>query len=226
MSSSIGDKQLAAEAAVKYIQTGMTIGLGSGSTVNYMLEALAKRIKEGMDVKGIPSSVKTEKLARKLGIPLIGFSKATKIDLAIDGADEVNSSLQLTKGGGGSLVREKIIDVAATKLIIIVDYSKMVTHLGSFPLPVEVVPFGWEKTAERIAAFGCNPKLRKSDQDVFISDNHNYILDCQFDLIEQPEQLHEQLKQTVGVVETGLFVNMTDMVIAAKNGIIDTRHRG
>ncbi|MFU0789563.1 ribose-5-phosphate isomerase RpiA [Virgibacillus proomii] len=215
------DKRAAAKAAVAYVNSGMTIGLGTGSTVNYLLDELAKQIGQGLEVEGIPTSIKTEKLAREKGIPLTDFSETTKVDLAIDGADEVDSQLQLIKGGGGSLVREKIVAAAADQLIIIVDASKRVSKLGAFPLPIEVVPFGWEKTAERIAAYGCTPVLRKSGSDPFISDNGNYILDCLFQTIAQPEQLHQQMKQLVGVVETGLFLHMTDRLLVARNGIVD-----
>lgn len=215
------DKRAAAQAAAAYVNSGMTIGLGTGSTVNYLLDELGKRIRQGLEMEGIPTSIKTEKLAREKGIPLTDFSQTTKIDLAIDGADEVDSQLQLIKGGGGSLVREKIVAAAADQLIIIVDASKRVPKLGAFPLPIEVVPFGWEKTAERIAAYGCTPVLRKNGSDPFISDNGNYILDCLFQTISQPEQLHQQMKQLVGVVETGLFLHMTDRLLVARNGIVD-----
>ncbi|MBD1378918.1 ribose-5-phosphate isomerase RpiA [Metabacillus arenae] len=215
------DKQIAGEEAVKFIKDGMTIGLGSGSTVNWMLKKLGERVKEGLNIKGIPSSLKTERLANELGIPLTDFSEVAQLDLAIDGADEVDSRLNLLKGGGGSLVREKIVDMAAKELIIIVDRSKVVPQLGAFPLPVEVLPFGWELTARNIAKLGCEPIIRKKEDQVFVSDNGNYILDCKFSAIKQPEILHEDLKRIVGVVETGLFIGMGVKVIVAKNGEIE-----
>lgn len=215
------DKQIAAEASVKYIRDGMIVGLGSGSTVNYMLRKLGERVQQGLQIKGIPTSVKTEKLAKELGIPLTDFSETKQIDLAIDGADEVDSSLNLLKGGGGSLVREKIVDQAADELIIIADSSKVKSVLGNFPLPVEVVPFGYEKTMEYIAAFGCTPEPREKDGRVFISDNGNYILDCKFGLIENPVTLHKQLKSLTGVVETGLFPEMASKVILAREGKVE-----
>ncbi|MRH44484.1 ribose 5-phosphate isomerase A [Aquibacillus halophilus] len=215
------NKKIAGEEAVNYIKDGMTIGLGSGSTVNWMLKKLANRVKnEGLNIKGIPTSIKTELLAKDLGIPLTNFTDVEQIDLAIDGADEVDNNLNLLKGGGGSLVREKIVDAMAKKLIIIIDESKLVTHLGAFPLPIEILPFGWNITAKHIANFGCEPILRKKEEDVFVSDNGNYILDCKFDRILHPKSLHENLKLLVGVVETGLFVGMTDKVITARNGEI------
>jgi ribose 5-phosphate isomerase A len=215
------DKKIAGEEAVNFIKDGMTIGLGSGSTVNWMLRKLGELVKEGLQVKGIPSSLKTERLAKELGIPLTDFSKTSKIDLAIDGADEVDDQLNLLKGGGGSLVREKIVDDAAGELIIIVDGDKIVPQLGDFPLPVEVLPFGWEITAGNVSKLGCVPKLRETTDGVFVSDNGNYILDCKFDAIKQPKELHEELKQIVGVVETGLFINMASKVIVAKHGEIE-----
>ncbi|WP_163538948.1 ribose 5-phosphate isomerase A [Gracilibacillus sp. YIM 98692] len=216
------NKKIAGEEAVNEIKDGMTIGLGSGSTVNWMLKRLADRIeKEGLTIRGIPSSIKTECLARELGIPLTDFTEVEHIDLAIDGADEVDPQLQLLKGGGGSLVREKIVDTMAEKLIIIVDESKVVQQLGTFPLPIEVLPFGWNITAKQIALFGCVPTLRKKGKDVFISDNGNYILDCTFHNIMDPKALHEKLKLLVGVVETGFFIDMADKVIEGRNGKIE-----
>lgn len=216
----LNDKKLVAEAAVEYIKDGMTVGLGSGSTINWMLYKLGKRVKEGLHIKALPSSKKTERLAIELGIPLTDFSNTDRINLAIDGADEVDSGLNLLKGGGGSLVREKIIDAEAEKLVIIIDDSKKVSTLGDFPLPVEVVPFGWEITARNIAALGPVTSLRKQYGNIFVSDNGNYILDCKFGEITKPKKLHEVIKQIVGVVETGLFVGMADDLIMARNGRI------
>lgn len=215
------DKRLAAEKSVSYIKDGMTVGLGSGSTVNLLLQKLSERVKEGLDIRGIPSSLKTERLAKQLGIPLIDFSKTTHIDIAIDGADEVDKNLNLLKGGGGSLVREKIVDQAADELIIIVDSSKMVSALGTFPLPVEVLQFGVEMTATQIAALGCSTLLRKNEDCIFVSDNKNYILDCKFNRITNPEKLHEKLKLIPGVVETGLFPQMAHKVIVARDGMVE-----
>lgn len=217
------NKEIVGEEAANFIQDGMIVGLGSGSTVNWMLKKLGERMKqEGLKIKGIPSSLKTERLAQELGIPLTTFDEVEHIDLAIDGADEVDTRLNLLKGGGGSLVREKIVDAMAKELIIIVDESKLVTHLGAFSLPVEVVPYGWNITAKYIANLGCVPTLRKKENNVFVSDNGNYILDCPFDTILDPKSLHERLKSFVGVVETGLFVGMTSKVIVARDGKIET----
>jgi len=216
----LNDKQIAAEKAVEFINNGMTVGLGSGSTVNWMLKKLSERIQDGLQIRGIPSSLKTEKLAKELGIPLTDFSYVKKIDIAIDGADEVDEGLNLLKGGGGSLVREKAVDAIADELIIIVDKSKIVSQLGAFDLPVEVLPFGWEHTAVRISKLGCVPSLRKKDNQAFVSDNGNYILDCKFNRIQNSKQLHENIKRLIGVVETGLFPDMANKVIVSENGEI------
>lgn len=206
-------KRLVGEKAADYIKDGMTVGLGSGSTVYWTLKKLGEMIQQGMKVSGIPSSKRTEGWANEFCIPLIDFKDVEYLDIAIDGADEVDTNLNLSKGGGGSLLREKLVDEYARKLIIVVDESKMVNELGRFPLPVEIIPFGWEVTAKRIAKLGCVPKLRINDNEIFVTNNGNYIVDCQFESITKPTELHNQLKQLLGVVETGLFVDMTDVVI-------------
>ncbi|MGO4889198.1 ribose-5-phosphate isomerase RpiA [Anaerobacillus sp. MEB173] len=217
MLSNVEEKKKAVgEKAVEYIQDGMTIGLGSGSTVYWMLKKLGEQVRNGFRVRGVPSSLRTEGWAKEFGIPLVYFSEVSRLDLAIDGADEIDPQFNLTKGGGGSLLREKLVNDAADKLIIVADDSKLVNQLGAFPLPVEVVPFGWENTARKIAKLGCTTNLRKRDGEVFVSNNGNYIVDCDFGVITDPATLHQQLKLLLGVVETGLFINMTDIVIVAE----------
>lgn len=206
-------KKKAGERAADFIEDGMTIGLGSGSTVYWMMERLGELVERGLKIQGVPSSTRTEGWAKEFGIPLINLDFVPSIDLAIDGADEIDERLNLIKGGGGSLFREKIIDALAKKLIITVDKSKMVTKLGEFPLPIEVVPFGYEATARKISSVGCRVSIRKKNDRIFISDNGNYILDCEFSEIPYPKQLHSSLKSLIGVVETGLFIDMTDLVI-------------
>ncbi|WP_130859372.1 ribose-5-phosphate isomerase RpiA [Gracilibacillus phocaeensis] len=220
------DKQTAAEAAIDYIKDGMIVGLGSGSTVNYMIEALAERIqREGLSIQTIPASKKSEQLATELGVPLTSFSEYKRVDIAIDGADEVDSDFQLLKGGGGSLVREKLIAAAADYFVVIVDQSKLVRQLGAFPLPVEVVPFAWKVTEQHIQQLGCRTSRRYQGDHVFVSDNGNYIIDCSFEQITEPSELHQQLKTLTGVVDTGLFLNMADEVIAAEHGKLHIRKR-
>ncbi|WP_053218684.1 ribose-5-phosphate isomerase RpiA [Virgibacillus senegalensis] len=218
-------KKKAGKKAVDYIEDGMTIGLGSGSTVYWMMKQLGERIAQGLQVRGVPSSVRTEAWARKFGIPLAYFSEVNRLDLAIDGADEVDPDFQLIKGGGGSLLREKLVADAAKKLIIIVDESKQVQKLGNFPLPVEVVRFGWENTARKLSALGCNPKLRKVEGEAFVSNNDNYILDCSFDDLSKPKEIHQRLKLTLGVVETGLFIGMTNKVIVGRKRCVEVLER-
>jgi ribose 5-phosphate isomerase A len=210
-------KKAVGEKALKYVREGMTIGLGSGTTVYWMMKKLGELVDEGLKVRGVPSSLRTEGLAKEFGIPLVYFSEISRLDLAIDGADEVDTDLNLIKGGGGSLLREKIVNDAADQLIIVVDDSKLVQKLGAFPLPVEVVPFGWENTARKISKLGCTPKLRITDGETFVSNNGNYILDCEFTSISDPDGLHQKIKLILGVVETGLFLNMTDKVIVGED---------
>ncbi|WP_152655368.1 ribose 5-phosphate isomerase A [Oceanobacillus sp. CFH 90083] len=222
----ISDKQHAAERAVEYIKNGMILGIGSGSTVNYMLKQLARRIEvEGIQIKGIPASKKSEKLANELGIPLTTFAEHSHIDLAIDGADEIDEQLHLSKGGGGSLVREKMVDSIADYFIVIAGADKLVKKLGAFPLPVEVVPFGWEVTEKRLQKLGCKTSLRYQEDKTFISDNGNYIIDCQFETIAEPEKLHQEIKSLLGVVETGIFANMADEVIISEQGNLRSMKR-
>lgn len=206
-------KKAAGEKAAEFIQDGMTIGLGSGSTVYWLLKKLGELVEQGLTIKGIPTSLGTEDWAKEFNIPLTDFSQVQCLDIAIDGADEIDLNFNLIKGGGGALLREKLVGANAKKLIIIADETKMVTTLGKFPLPVEVVPFGWEVTAKRIAQLGTIPHLRKKEEKVFVTNNGNYILDCQFQSIPNPLVLHNQLKLLLGVVETGLFIGMTDTVI-------------
>ncbi|MCM3609919.1 ribose-5-phosphate isomerase RpiA [Planococcus sp. MERTA32b] len=208
-------KKAAAEKAVEYVEDGMVLGLGSGTTVYWLLKRLGELIDQGLNIKGIPSSLRTAGWAKEFGIPLTDFSEVETLDLAIDGADEIDPDFQLTKGGGGSLVREKLVNAHAKQVIIIADQSKMVDQLGSFPLPVEVLQFAWQRTADKITALGAKPVLRERDGEVFVSNNGNYILDCAFGSIENPHALHKELKLLLGVVETGLFIEMTDKVILA-----------
>ncbi|MFC0274551.1 ribose-5-phosphate isomerase RpiA [Metabacillus herbersteinensis] len=209
-------KKAVGEKAVEYVKDGMVLGLGSGSTVYWMLKKLGERVNEGLTIKGVPSSLRTEGWANEFGVPLVTLSEARRLDLAIDGADEVDPDFNLTKGGGGSLLREKLVNNAANRLIIVVDESKLVQRLGAFPLPVEIVPFGWENTAAKIAKLQCLPKLRKKDNEIFVTNNGNYIVDCEFSEITDPVGLHQSLKMILGVVETGLFIDMADLVLVGE----------
>ncbi len=212
--SAINGKKIAAGKAIGYIKSGMTLGLGTGSTAYWAIQGIGELVKNGLSVRAIATSKQSEALARELQIPLIPFSEIDHLDVTIDGADEVDEHLNLIKGGGGALLREKIVASATKFYIIIVDQSKLVTKLGKFPLPVEVTPFGWELTMRRLTALGCNPKMRMTDNKPFLTDNSHYILDCSFGSIDNPALLHEQVSGITGVMEDGFFINMADVVIA------------
>ncbi len=213
MTQPINKKKAAADKAVEYVKDGMYVGLGTGSTAYWAIHAISRLVREGMKIKAIATSMESDLLARELGIEMVTFADADHLDITIDGADEANENLDLIKGGGGALVREKIVADASEFYIIIADDRKLVSTLGSFPLPVEVVPFGWEMTRMRLKNLGCSTVLRSAGSEPFISDNANYIIDCSFGAIEQPAMLHQQLNLMPGVVDNGLFVNMADVVI-------------
>lgn len=214
----MNEKELVGVRAAEYIKDGMVVGLGTGSTAYYTIKKLGELVRNGLNIKGIPTSEQTAALAVEHGIKLVDFKDVERIDVAIDGADEFDADLNLIKGGGGALLREKIIATAASAFIVIADSSKGVNKLGDFPLPVEIVTFGAEMTSRKIAELGCEPKLRLSGTQPFITDNGNYILDCDFKQIESPEELEKQLNMIPGVVENGLFVNMARRLITIENG--------
>ena len=222
-------KAAAADAAAALVQDGMIVGLGSGSTAAFAVEALGRRVREGLKIAGIPTSETTSRQARALGIPVSSLAEHDHIDITIDGADEVEEgTLNLIKGHGGALLREKIVASATRNLVIVVDPSKLVPRLGSrVAVPLEVVPFGWQMAAARLRRLGTVPKIRlASDDTPFITDGGHYILDCEFGPIEDADKLERQLSTLVGVVEDGLFLGMTSTVIVGgENGvqIIDRR---
>jgi ribose 5-phosphate isomerase A len=207
-------KRMAAESAVTQVVDGMIVGLGTGTTGEFVLLALARRIREGLRITGVPTSEHTAARARELGIPLTELT--WPIDIAIDGADEVTrGTLHLIKGRGGALTREKIVAQAASRFLVVVDQTKMVDVLGTAPVPVEVVPFGWQATARRIEILGA--KLQRRD---FVTDNGNYILDCAFGLIDTPGSLAETLDHVAGVVEHGLFIGMSaELHVGGPSGV-------
>ncbi|MBN2066060.1 MAG: ribose-5-phosphate isomerase RpiA [Candidatus Thermoplasmatota archaeon] len=214
-------KKLAAEKAVKHVENGMIVGLGTGSTTEYALKELGRLVAKGLSIKGIPTSLHTRRMAKALNIPLTNLEECTEIDITIDGADEVDSNLNLIKGGGGALTREKIIAYHSKREIIVVDDSKVVKALGiDFPLPVEVVKFGWTATQKSLEEFGCKVSLRTIMNDPFITDNGNYILDCDFEHIDDAEQLESDLNHIPGVVENGLFIGLVDeVIVGSKQGV-------
>jgi len=215
-------KKLAGEKAVDHIEDGMIIGLGTGSTIEYALRKIGKLCREGLDIKGIPTSIHTKRIATEEKIPLTTLDENPVIDLTIDGADEVDSNLNLIKGGGGALTREKIIAFNSKKVIIVIDDSKIVKCLGiDFALPVEVVKFGWTSTKKTLEEFDCQVELRKvMGDEPFITDNSNYILDCEFERIEDPAQMEIDINSIPGVVENGLFIGLVDeVIVGGKQGI-------
>ena len=208
-------KQAAAEKALELVQDGMLVGLGSGSTARLFVEGVGRLVADGMKVRGVPSSRDTAELAASLGIPIV-TELLGEIDLTVDGADEVDPSLNLIKGRGGALFREKLVAAASKRFVVVVDESKLVKQLGAGVLPVEVLPFLWRSTAERIASLGVGLVMRGGEETPYETDNHNVILDLTVEGgIKDPAALGLELKKITGVVEHGLFVGLTDTVIAA-----------
>lgn len=216
-------KQEAAEAAVALVESGMLVGLGTGTTAAFAIAALIRRTRHGLDIVAIPSSERSAAQARAGGIRLVDFAERRRIDLTIDGADEIlPGPLHLVKGLGGALLREKIVAAASDRLVIVADDTKLVQQLGANGrLPVEVVPFGWQTTADRIARLGGTPALRRAaDDEPFRTDGGNLILDCAFGPIPDPAGLERALGQLVGVVDSGLFVGMADTaMVAGESGV-------
>jgi len=209
-------KQLVGEAAAQLAEDGMVLGLGSGTTATHLLYALAQRIQHGLRiVGGVPTSKATEELAHTLGIPLTTLDAYPELDLAIDGADEIDNQLCLIKGGGGALLREKIVASAARRFVVIGDVTKQVPILGNhFPLPVEIVPFAAAPVRRRLEALGAQVRVRQQGAETFITDNGNMIIDCSFaGGIKDAVEIQKRLKEIVGVVETGLFLHMAERAI-------------
>jgi ribose 5-phosphate isomerase A len=210
--------------AVDLIKAEMAVGLGSGTTVYWLIQELGKRVSEGLHITAVPTSAKTANLARAAGIVLSDLDSISSLSLTIDGADEIDPRGQLIKGGGGALLQEKIVAAASAELIIIADGSKFVRQLGKFPLPVEVIPFGYQQVKEKILNRGLckNITLRKQGNEVFITDHHHYILDCEFEKIANAEELNTSLHLIPGVVETGLFISMaTTAIVGHEDGRIE-----
>lgn len=219
MTSQDEQKRAAAAAAVKLVEDGMTLGLGTGSTAAWFVTLLGERVKEGLRVRGVPTSEATAEQARGLGIEVIGledvgFADGGRIDLCVDGVDEVDGEKRAIKGGGGALLREKIVAAGSDRVVYIADASKRCETLGAFALPVEVIPFAAAFVQSRIAALGCEPVLRRNkDGGEFRTDENNVILDCPFGRIEDPETLAAELSLIPGVVEHGLFLGMIDEML-------------
>ena len=210
----MNEKQMAAEYSINFIEDGMIVGLGTGSTVAFMIQKLAENIKSGLNITTVSTSQATTKLANSLGIKVTKFTEIDEIDLTIDGADEVDENLNGIKGGGGALLHEKIIASNSKKNVWIVDSSKLVKTLGKFPLPIEVVKFGFTQTCVKLENAGYKPIVRMSGNNRFVTDENNHIVDLKMENIPDPISLDKKLKSFAGVVETGLFVGIADTVVA------------
>jgi ribose 5-phosphate isomerase A len=213
-------KKLAAEKAVEFVEDGMIIGLGTGSTAYWAIQKIAQRINEGLRIQAVASSRNSEDLANKLGIPLVPFSDIDILDITIDGADEVDNNLNLIKGGGGALLREKILAMNSKKFIVIIDESKRVENLGHFPLPVEIVKFASNFTISKLRELKCDLRVRMINDKEYITDNGNLIVDCNFEKILEPIELNKHINLIPGVVDNGLFTQMAiSVVVGYNNGI-------
>jgi ribose 5-phosphate isomerase A len=220
-------KRQAAEHAITLVEPDMTLGLGTGSTAAHLVELLGQRVREGLKVVCVPTSEATRAQAERLGIPLTDLDRCPSLDLTIDGADEIDPALRLIKGGGGALLREKIVAMASDRMVVIADHSKRVATLGAFPLPVEIVRFGAGATRHLLEALaaeaGCSGQITlrtTPDGQPFVTDGGHLILDCAFGRIAEPEALDEALKLVPGVVESGLFLGIADAaIVAGPNGV-------
>lgn len=217
-------KKIVGVYAADFVKPGMTIGLGSGTTVYWLIQELGKRVVQGLNIKIVPTSKQTAQLATQAGITVIDLNEIDKLPLTIDGADEIDTRGYLIKGGGGALLQEKIVAAASDELIIIADHSKLVEQLGKFPLPVEIIPFGYKQVKKKIVdSTGCRKvSLRKKNEEIFVTDHQHYILDCDYEKINDAAKLNSALHLIPGVVETGLFIKMANKaIIGFENGKID-----
>lgn len=222
VASSVDERKRAAGLeACKYVRPGMCLGLGTGSTVRYALDGIARLHQAGASLVGIPTSKRTEDEARRLGIPLTTLAERPEVDLTIDGADEIDPGLNLIKGGGGALLREKVVAAASRTVVIIADDSKYVPVLGSrFAVPVEIVAFAQAPIARRLQALGANPVLRAKDGEPYVTDNGNPVLDAKFASIPHPADLERTVKSVPGVVEVGIFTNLaTRAILGTHSGV-------
>ena len=225
------EKEAAARASLRYVEDGQVIGLGTGSTAAYFIKLLGERVKQGLRVRGIPTSDRSQELAQSLGIPLTTLDECQEIAVTVDGADEVDPQLRLIKGGGGAALREKIVASATKTMVVVADATKQVEKLGKFPLPVEVIKFAETLVAKRIRELGAAVAIRRGpDGKPYVTDENNHILDCRFGEIRDADALASELSAMPGVVEHGLFIGMASVAIFARGGKIvewkrDSRER-
>jgi ribose 5-phosphate isomerase A len=220
------EKEAAARASLQFVEDGQVVGLGTGSTASCFIKLLGEQVKAGLRIRGIPTSIRSKELAESLGIPLITLDDCQDIDVTVDGADEVDPKLRLIKGGGGAMLREKIVASATKKMIVVADASKQVQHLGKFPLPVEVIGFAQALVAKRIAALGAQVEARTdASGQPYVTDEHHRILDCHFGEMQDPDRLARELSEIPGVVEHGLFINMASVALFARGSEIEEWRR-
>lgn len=215
------EKKLAAEKAVEFVKDGMIVGIGTGSTVFFAIKKLGELVRSGLNISAVSTSDSTSKLAAAEGIRLITLDKAVRPDINIDGADEADRNFDGIKGGGGALLFEKIVALSSAKNIWIIDSSKNVEHLGKFPLPVEVIPFGYKRVLNIFKEMKYYPELRIKNNNPYLTDSGNYILDLHLEKIEDAGILDKEIKLITGVVETGLFINVADVIITGKNNSVE-----
>lgn len=206
-------KKVAGEKAAEYIKDGMIVGLGTGSTAKYLVDKVGERVKGGLKIQAVATSKATEQQARELGIPLLDINEVPYIDLCIDGVDEIDSNFSATKGGGGALFREKMVADLAREVIWIMDESKLVDTLGNFPLPVEILPYGYKVVFRKLQEYKYNPVMRMKDGELFVTDNGNYIVDLHLGAPADIEDVRSRLSNMVGVLETGQFLKMCNRII-------------
>lgn len=224
----MNQKKIAGEKAAEYIKDGMIIGLGTGSTARYLVDKVGEMVRNGLCIQAVPTSKATEQQARRLGIPLLDINEVEAIDLAIDGVDEIDRDFNATKGGGGALFREKIVADLAKEVIWIMDESKLVEHLGDYPLPVEILPYGCQVTVRKLEKLGYHPVMRNKDGELFVTDNGNYIVDLHLSAPVDVEEVRKNLSGIVGVLETGQFLKMCARIIVGTDDgtkVIEARYQ-
>jgi ribose 5-phosphate isomerase A len=222
------EKEAAARASLRFVKSGQVVGLGTGSTAAYFIQLLGEQVKNGLKIRGIPSSDRSQEQAAGLGIPLTTLDECQEIDVTVDGADEVDPELRLIKGGGGALLREKIVASATRQFVIVADATKRVPVLGKFPLPVEVIKFAQALVRKKIEALGAAVELRLGkDGKPYLTDENNHILDCRFGQIPDANELAWKLSDMPGVVEHGLFIGMASVLLVANGSeVVEMRARG
>jgi ribose 5-phosphate isomerase len=220
------EKQLVGARAAELVEDGMVVGLGTGSTAFYMIKHLAERVRSGLDIVGVATSRQTHELAASLGIRVLDVNQVDEVDLTIDGADEIDGQLNAIKGGGGALLREKIVASLSKKVVLIVDSTKRVKQLGKFPLPVEIVAFAHKHTLKKFEQAGYPAKIREQDGAFFVTDGGNYIVDLHLGKIDDPKGLAESIGRMTGVVDHGLFIGLVHEALLAENGDVRIWRKG